>query len=571
MSFSAMISMVSSWLFTSTTHQTRQPDNSQSPHILDSPVLYQHQVELKQTPDMERVQFGNFSTRLPSTGLIPPPPYQRGFIPPSSGVVPGNVPSNNAAPRIYPTPPRGPVVMRRPVAERNQDFHPYRRMEEKPKPSVLEPSKGSQLFDSLKELGSMLQDHQIKYPSNMSPNSLNKNNGVCQNIKAQPNYQTVLEYSNDLPTSRESTDGVPKVYPLPDEKDFPSEQPDNHENERKVADYVTPSIYPNEYERLMPETKPEVFEKPESAVQDYVQNRLPEVDRTLSHPTEFYGQQLSLPPMANAGHVPDVSHNTNPFHSAPNLPTSRESMDDEPEAHPLQDEKAFTVEQPDNQENVWMVADSFYVTPSVNPNKYEKLMPETKPQVFEKPQSAVQNYAENLLPEVGKTLSHPTQFYGQQISPPPMANAGRVPDVNHNTTPFRSPPRVQVSRMAEVCIWIGQDLARYSTNPPTPAESGLRREPLKYNPYQQAPHQLTRPKVAPKPNANKPKKAPKPNKPKPQIKPKLQEESEPIPVEDEKGSSGFSLSRWTGDWFKQTAAHPTHLRDETNQSWRSLI
>jgi outer membrane biosynthesis protein TonB len=80
--------------------------------------------------------------------------------------------------------------------------------------------------------------------------------------------------------------------------------------------------------------------------------------------------------------------------------------------------------------------------------------------------------------------------------------------------------------------------------------------------------------VAPKPNA-KPKKAPKPNKPKPKVIPKqakLQEESEPIPVQDEKGRvGGFSLSRWTGDWFKQTAAHPTHLSDETNQSWRNMV
>jgi hypothetical protein len=527
-------------------------------------------------------------------------------------------------------------VKRRPVAERNQDFHPYRKIKEKPKPSVLEPSKGSFiwkdiLFDSLKELGSMLQDHQVKYPSYMSPDSLNMNNGVCQNIKAQLNYQTVLEYSNDLPTgravqdyaqnrlpevdrtlsdptefygqqlspppmanaghepdvshitnpfhsapnlptSRESTDGVPEVYPFPDEETFTGEQPDNQENVWMVADsfYVAPSVYSNKYERLMPETKPEVFEKPQSAVQNYAENLLPEVGKTLYHPTQFYGQQISPPPMANAGHVPDVNHTT-PFRPAPRVRTGRESTDDVPKVHPLPDEKAFTGEQPDNHESVRWVAD--YVTPSVYPNEYGRLMPVTKPEMFEKPKSAVQDYAQNRLPEVRRTLSHPNQFYGQQfVSPPPMANAGRVP--NH-TTPFRPPPRVQVSRMAEVCVWIGEDLARYSMNPPTPAESGLRREPLKYNPYQEAPHQLTRPKVAPKPNA-KPKKAPKPNnKPKPKVilkQAKLQEESEPIPVQDEKGRvGGFSLNRWTGDWFKQTAAHPTHLRDETNQIWRNMV
>ncbi len=127
-------------------------------------------------------------------------PTVRELIPPSSGEVPGNVPSNNAAYGIYPKPPRNPFVMRKPVAGiRNQDFHPYRRMEEKPRPSVLEPSKGSLLFDSLKELRSMLPDHKVKYypsnmskekkyPSNMRDSLMNMNNGVHQTIKGEANY-----------------------------------------------------------------------------------------------------------------------------------------------------------------------------------------------------------------------------------------------------------------------------------------------------------------------------------------------------------------------------------------------
>ncbi|EFX68084.1 hypothetical protein DAPPUDRAFT_330401 [Daphnia pulex] len=76
------------------TNQTeQQPDTN----ILDSCNPYQYPMELKRTPVKERdVHFDNFSsTRLPSSGLIPLS-NQRKFIPTLSGVVPGNVPSNNA-------------------------------------------------------------------------------------------------------------------------------------------------------------------------------------------------------------------------------------------------------------------------------------------------------------------------------------------------------------------------------------------------------------------------------------------------------------------------------------------
>jgi hypothetical protein len=76
------------------TNQTeQQPDTN----IFNSSNPYQYPMELKRTPVKERdVHFDDFSsTRLPSSGLIPLS-NQRKFIPTSSGVVPGNVPSNNA-------------------------------------------------------------------------------------------------------------------------------------------------------------------------------------------------------------------------------------------------------------------------------------------------------------------------------------------------------------------------------------------------------------------------------------------------------------------------------------------
>ncbi|XP_046635677.1 centrosomal protein of 128 kDa-like [Daphnia pulicaria] len=77
------------------TNQTeQQPDTN----IFESSLNpYQYPMELKRTPVKERdVHFDDFSsTRLPSSGLIPLS-NKRKFIPTSSGVVPGNVPSNNA-------------------------------------------------------------------------------------------------------------------------------------------------------------------------------------------------------------------------------------------------------------------------------------------------------------------------------------------------------------------------------------------------------------------------------------------------------------------------------------------
>jgi hypothetical protein len=75
------------------TNQTEQPDTN----ILDFSNPYQYPMELKRTPAKKRdVHFDDFSsTRLPSSGLIPLS-NKRKFIPTSSGVVPGNVPSNKA-------------------------------------------------------------------------------------------------------------------------------------------------------------------------------------------------------------------------------------------------------------------------------------------------------------------------------------------------------------------------------------------------------------------------------------------------------------------------------------------
>jgi len=213
----------------SPTHQTKQSGK------LDSLNPNKYQMESKPKSVEERVQYGNFSTRLPSPELIPPRSNQRGFIPqPSSRVdptPPRNVQSNNTAKYIYPNKPPGDpsVVMRNkptpgiippeiPPRSNQKGFTPpssgvvpgnvcccscypniqpplpprNRPMEEKPKPSVSEPPKGLPLLDSPEECQSILPD------SNMKPDVLENPNNSNLKTELEMSARTVSFQSEEI-------------------------------------------------------------------------------------------------------------------------------------------------------------------------------------------------------------------------------------------------------------------------------------------------------------------------------------------------------------------------------------
>ena len=190
MFFRRLLAALSSWWWSSSTDENScaSQNNQSNDSMLDSPVPHQT-TEFKSTPSVKEC-VNYFSTPLPSSGLIPTSSSKKEFTPPSSGVVRGNAPLNNTAYGIRPTPPRNLFVMRKQVAARNTNLHPYNRKQEKRKPE------GSLLFRSLEELRSIITGNMVKYPKKMSPDSVNTTRYGYQTTNAERNYRPVLETQN---------------------------------------------------------------------------------------------------------------------------------------------------------------------------------------------------------------------------------------------------------------------------------------------------------------------------------------------------------------------------------------
>ena len=153
--------------------------------------------------------------------------------------------------------------------------------------------------------------------------------------------------------------------------------------------------------------------------------------------------------------------------------------------------------------------------------------------------------------------SPPTYYagYGQIVNqkgilpPPPMARLPPKPCV-----PVRLPAS---SRMAPVTIWIGEDPARYTSEPPK-ALNGCRRPPIVYNPY------LPKKQLVMAKSTNCPPVIKKSVNSPPVIKKTKTVKPEPVPDEkkDEKGNS--SWFSW-GHWLKwQKKVYPMKLPDDRN-------
>lgn len=195
MTFGELFPILSSWWWLSSpTEHHKTPDQKKpndSRQISGTPESYQYQKDdRKPTPCKERVNYGYFRT-CPPSGLKPPAFYQTAFIIPplKSNVLIGNVPGvANTAHGIH----RTSLVMRKSVVGRKES-HPYLRMEDESKPSGLEPSGSTVLFDSLIDYSSILLNQMVKHLQNKSPNNVSTTQDGYLKTNAEPTNGTALE------------------------------------------------------------------------------------------------------------------------------------------------------------------------------------------------------------------------------------------------------------------------------------------------------------------------------------------------------------------------------------------